>query len=133
MVRANLRAGMVFVELVCAMAVLGVVSLALSGSGFEHGRAAARALRGEVALRAAEAELEAVRAAGTPPVIGVDERPVSPPVRARLPAARIVRDVTEIRPGLYRIDVRVRWRVAEAGSARQLELTTLYWDRGSRS
>jgi len=115
--------GFTLVELVSALAVIAVLAVALVHTGHGRAQSMSYAFQETVALRLAQAELEAQRANPGQLMVGVAAFELPSGV-GPLPGGRGQRSVRAIEPQLFEVEVQVWWQPAGAKQARTVILTT---------
>ncbi len=123
MVARTDQQGFSLVELVAAFAVLSIMAVALVHTGHGRTQSMSYAFHETVALRLAQAELEAQRANPEPLMPGVEAIELPSGV-GPLPGGRGQRSVRVIQPQLFEVEVQVWWLPAGAKQAASVSLTT---------
>ena len=124
--------GFTVIELLCAFAVFSVLAVALVHTGHGQTQSMTRAFHETLALRLAQAELEATRTRREGLATDPGARGFAlPPDATKLPGGRGTRTVQEIEPGLFEITVAVHWLPTGAEREATVQLTTRLADGGT--
>lgn len=129
MVAPNHQQGFALVETLCAFAIASILAVALVHTGHGKAQSINRAYQETIALRIAQAEIEATRTDVGRQRIG--EHIIALPANsADLAEGTGTRTVREILPQLFDVEVEVRWRPPGAQQSRSVQLTTRFAREG---
>lgn len=129
MVKHRSEAGVTLIELLCAMAVLGVLATGVMQGGRAQSAAVIDGFCETTALRAVQSAMETMRARPSGAMrVGVEELQLSSEVASRLRGARgrtVVRELPDSGAALLEIEAELWWTPVGSKSERSVRLTTL--------